>query len=165
MCNSVVDSLMLRLRDTSACDLAWAGDINTLSLLNEIFPPKMHQRIGGKTLVHYAAQGGQDEVIIYLYECKILRIYSKDLQGKLPLDYAISCKHKSTETLLRNLMTMSWSPESHHIFPQTFQRGVLHILGLAMALNAQRQTDEKDYMRIEIWYQIIAYLPRDWGIY
>ena len=56
-----------------------------------------------------------------------------------------------------------WSPESHHLFPPAFRRGVRHVLGLMMALNAQRQAVGKAQVRVELWHQIIAHLPREWG--
>ena len=52
-----------------------------------------------------------------------------------------------------------WSPESHHLFPPAFRRGVRHVLGLMMALNAQRHADGKAHVQGELWHRIIAYLP------
>ena len=42
------------------------------------------------------------------------------------------------------------------MFPLAFRRGVLHVLGLMKALNAQRQARGKPYVRQELWHMIIA---------
>ena len=56
-----------------------------------------------------------------------------------------------------------WSPESHHLFPPAFRRGVQHVFGLMLALNAQRQAEGKAHVRAELWHRVIAHLPGDWG--
>ena len=37
---------------------------------------------------------------------------------------------------------------------------MLHVLGLAMALNAKRQAGGQEWIPIEVWHRVIMHLPR-----
>jgi len=61
--------------------------------------------------------------------------------------------------------SMVWSPGSHPLFPPAFHRGVMHVLGLRLALNAKRQSNGHDHMLPNgVWLGVVMYLPRAWGI-
>ena len=53
--------------------------------------------------------------------------------------------------------SLTWSVESHYLFPPGFRCGVKHVCGLAVAL------DRADLqLSNPVWMVIISHLPRDW---
>ena len=55
--------------------------------------------------------------------------------------------------------SLTWSVESHYLFPPGFRRGVRNVCGLKVALDrAEHQLSNP------VWMIIIAYLPRNWAV-
>merc|ERR1740117_880921 len=61
------------------------------------------------------------------------------------------------ETLNLIQRSMQWTPEAHQLFPPCFRRGVKHVLGVKVALDAADRGFPQP-----IWMMIISFLPRDW---
>ena len=54
--------------------------------------------------------------------------------------------------------SLTWSVESHYLFPPGFRRGVKHVYGLKVAL------DRADHqLSNPVWMMIISHLPRHWA--
>jgi len=62
-----------------------------------------------------------------------------------------------TETLNLIQSSLRWTPEAHQLFPPCFRRGVKHVLGVKVALDAADRGFPQP-----IWMLIISFLPRDW---
>ena len=62
-----------------------------------------------------------------------------------------------TETLNLIQRSLQWTPEAHQLFPPCFRRGVKHVLGVKVALDAADRGFPQP-----IWMMIISFLPRDW---
>ena len=55
--------------------------------------------------------------------------------------------------------SLTWSVESHYLFPPGFRRGVRHVCGLKVAL------DRADHqLSNPVWMIIILHLPRNWAV-
>ena len=55
--------------------------------------------------------------------------------------------------------SLTWSVESHYLFPPGFRSGVKHVCGLKVVL------DRADHqLSNQVWMIIIAYLPRIWAV-
>ena len=55
--------------------------------------------------------------------------------------------------------SLTWSVESHYLFPPGFRRGVKHVCGLKVAL------DRADHqLSNPVWMMIISHLPRKWAV-
>ena len=57
--------------------------------------------------------------------------------------------------------SLRWKPQSHHIFPPRFRRGVRHVYGLKVHLEQQQ---ELPMLPTVVWWMIVAELPRSWGL-
>ena len=55
--------------------------------------------------------------------------------------------------------SLTWSVESHYLFPPGFRRGAKHVCGLKVAL------DRADHqLSNPVWMIIISHLPRTWAV-
>ena len=55
--------------------------------------------------------------------------------------------------------SLTWSVESHYLFPPGFRQGMKHVCGLKVAL------DRADHqLSNQVWMIIIEYLPRNWAV-
>ena len=69
--------------------------------------------------------------------------------------FATTCSD-TVELIERSL---TWSIESHYLFPPSFRHGVKHVCGLKVAL------DRADHqLSNPVWMIIISYLPRNWAV-
>jgi hypothetical protein len=55
--------------------------------------------------------------------------------------------------------SLTWSVESHYLFPPGIRRGAKHVCGLKVAL------DRADHqLSNSVWMMIISHLPRKWDV-
>lgn len=176
---------------TPAHRVAQAGHLEVIRYLHEVGPDTLWAGdVAGRTPADVAEAYGHQAVADYLSKPWTPLMHAAadrraaDVERLLHqgADPTVSVTHEGrTDTALTLASTkqgehevcratvelimgaLAWSPESHHLFPPAFRRGVPHVLGVMRALNAQRQADGKAHVRGELWHRIIAHLPREWG--
>ena len=118
----------------------------------------------GKTLAYKAASSRRKislNVIQYLHQVFPDTIWTKTKCGKFPIDIAIYKNNSCITNYLNS--TIKWSLENHQFYPKIFCRGIRHMLCIIEVFNKQRYNDKKEYIRGDLWWLILAYLPYDWN--
>ena len=132
------------------CELLESWSLLTPLMLAVVFQ-QSPQEI--KALLH----GGADPSYAVQLPSGTQTAYTLALGGTICSDFALSTICCDTIELFESSLT--WSVESHNLFPPGFRRGVRRVCGLKAALDqADRQLSN------QVWMIVIAHLPRNWAV-
>ena len=101
---------------------------------------------------------GADPTVGRVYQSSALTplLVAKNLPQ--PFSWSLEMCLETVRLLKR---AMSWSPQSHQLFPPRFRRGVRHVFGLKVHLE---QSLALPMLPAVMWQMIVAELPRSWGL-